>query len=151
MSDSTYIGDEQIDSPDAQNPENIRPGGDAFVSSEDEQTFIISFNNDDYDAAEVTEITISSVDDIDTGVESVQIWYKPEGSDTFVPYAPGNPAATEPQAIPVTDDAPIVLTTIDDIKLSEIKITVTRDVNANNMTFDIRVHACLHEGKSAVL
>lgn len=146
MDNPTDVGDDQITSPTADNPENVKPGNDPFVSDNDQETIDISFVNDDYDSAEVTEVTISSPDGSDTGVKEVQIWYKPKGSPDFVPYTPSGSGDTVPDTIPVTDNTPIVITGIDD-ELVSIRIVVIKDEDATEMSFDIKVHACLHPGK----
>ena len=148
MDTPSELDDSQITSPTgAQNPEDIRPGGDPFTSTDDTETIDISFVNEDFDLADVTEFTISrGPDGSDTGVKEVQVWYKPEGSDTYVPYAPSDSEATDADVIPVTDDAPIVLVGLD--KVTDIRIIVVKDDDADDMSFDVKVHACLHPGKN---
>lgn len=151
MDDPADVGDDQITSTTTDSPQDIRPGGDPFMSSDSQETIDVSFVNELYDAAEVTELTISrGVEGDDTGVEAVQIWYKPEDSEVFLPYAPSDSAATLPDTITVTDDSPIVLTDIDDTRLTDIRIQVIKDDASDIMTFDIKVHACLHPGESLV-
>lgn len=150
MDNPSDVGDDQISSPTGgQSPENIKPGGEPFVSTADEETIDISFVNDDYDSAEVTEITISSPDGTDSGVKEVQIWYKPVGSNTFVPYTPSGSGATVPDTLTVTDDTPIVITGID-VELTDIRIVIIKDESATEMSFDVKVHACLHPGKNTI-
>ena len=122
------------------------------MSTADEEVIDVTFVVENvYDSADVTEITITRpVDIVDTGVAAVQIWYKPKGSDTYVPYAPNTSNATTPEAIDVTDDDPIVLVGIDNIKVTDIRIVITKEETSADMVFDIKIHACLHQGKNTV-
>ena len=151
MDDPTNVGDEQITSPnDVTDVADVRPGGKPFESDNDREVIDISLVNEDFASAEVTEVIVASSNGIETGVGQVEIWYKTvDGDDTYVPYTPSAIGATVPQTFDVTDDTPLVINI--PVKVTDIRIVVIKEDSADKMSFDIKVHACLHPGKNTLL
>ena len=152
MDTPSNLGDDQISSPTEDDTviDNIRPGGSPYESTDDSETIEIVFKNDQYDSAEVTEVTISRNNEKPTNVEQVTIYYKPAGSDSYEPYVPPSAGVTGSSVISVTDDVPIVLTGLENTPLEAIKIVVEKVPGTEKVSFDVKVHACLEPGENAL-
>lgn len=152
MDTPSNIGDDQISSPTEDDVviDNIRPGGDPYESTDESETIEIVFKNDEYDSAEVTELTISRNNENPTNVEQVTIYYKPAGSTTYQPYVPPSAGVTGSPQMSVTDDVPIVLTGLENVAVEAIKIVVDKVPGAEKVSFDVKVHACLEPGENVL-